>query len=62
MYASNIIDIMNLKSEDLIEKAIIISIFEVGTVFGLFFKINSLSVVAVSTLITGILTLLTGLF
>lgn len=62
MYASNIIDIMNLKSEDLIEKAIIISIFEVGTVFGLFFKINSLSVVAVSTLITGILTVLTGLF
>lgn len=53
---------MNLKSEDLIEKAIIISIFEVGTVFGLFFKINSLSVVAVSTLITGILTVLTGLF
>jgi hypothetical protein len=62
VYASNIIDIMNLKSEDLIEKAIIISIFEVGTVFGLFFKINSLSVVAVSTLITGILTVLTGLF
>ena len=62
MYASNIIDIMNLKSEDLLEKAIIISIFEVGTVFGLFFKINSLSFVAVSTLITGILTVLTGLF
>jgi hypothetical protein len=53
---------MNLKSEDLIEKAIIISIFEVGTVFGLFFKNNSLSVVAVSTLITGILTIFTGLF
>jgi hypothetical protein len=62
VYASNIIDIMNLKSENLIEKAIIISIFEVGTVFGLFFKINSLSVVAVSSLITGILTVLTGLF
>ena len=62
MHASNIIDIMNLKSEDLIEKAVIISIFEVGTVFGLFFKINSLSVLAVSTLITGILTVLTGLF
>ncbi len=51
---------MNLKSEDLIEKAFIIAIFEVGTIFGLLFKINSLSVVPISTLIAGILTAITG--
>ncbi len=53
---------MNLKSEDLIEKAIIIIIFEVGTIFGLLFKINKLTVVSISSLIAGILTVIIGSF
>jgi len=53
---------MNLKSEDIIEKAIIIAIFEVGTFFGLLFKINKLNFVSISALIAGILTVLIGSF
>ncbi len=52
---------MNLKTEDLIDKAFIITIFEVGTIFGLLFKINSLNAVTISALIAGILTVVTGL-
>ena len=53
---------MNLKSEDLIEKAVVITIFEVGSIFGLLFKINKLSFVSISTLIAGILTVIIGYF
>ena len=53
---------MNLRFQFFIEKAIIITIFDFGSLFGLLFKPDSLITVSIATLMTGAITLVTDIY